>query len=98
MKGQPENKGQLRVEKFERNEDGSYTVDLAGKQTDSVWVAQRCERDGEDVSAQYLPVPHGGGTTDSFAIPAADSCKAYVWKYPDTHTPISDEIIFQPSA
>lgn len=101
----PENKGRLRVESFERNENGSYSVGLAGKQSDSVWVAQVSRNDGEQVMAQYLPVPFGGGMTDPFGPPyedlagnpiPVDECLAYVWKFPDTHTPISETLTFAP--
>lgn len=84
---QPADKGKLRVTSFVHNAEGSYTVELAGTQKTSVWVAQICEN-----SAQYHPVPFGGGTTVPFSSGA--NCEAYVWSFPDAWTPISDVITF----
>lgn len=88
LAARPADKGPLRVESFGRNVDGSYAVGLAGKQTTSVWVAQVCEG-----SAEYQPVPWGGGMTADFQ--SGDGvCEAYVAEFPDVWTPISEVITF----
>jgi hypothetical protein len=65
----------------------SFAVTANVKPADvySLWVANICSKNGVTVSAEYHPVQ--SWTAGPF-VTAGTSCTAYVWKFPDTATPL----------
>jgi hypothetical protein len=68
----------------------------------SLWVANLClDAAGVTVTAAYLPIVWKGpaGTAGPFATDGSNpstgpvvGCRAYVWKFPDAWTPVSNTV------
>lgn len=68
----------------------AVTANVKASDVSNLWVANWCYQNGTAVYAQFLPVQNGIAGAFTLAWPSgAASCKAYVFLYPYTSTPLS---------
>jgi hypothetical protein len=82
-------------------ESVTFAVDPVGVKDRGLymlWVANTCTQDGVTTYAEYKPVSYTSyrvGQSGPFTLSSvgwtdsAANCVAYVWEFPNTHTPLS---------